>query len=524
MGGLAAIAGNALALGGFWQQVPSWLLSTVFHLSFILVLASYTVVHGVRPEAGSIATVARGDGDGDGGGLDDASPEPAIQDSGADTAKIDEVLQPTASNALASGALAPSAPLMPAAPDIANPLNAMSVPVGTGPANSVPAGAGTGEGEMLAGIGNSITNSLQGRLSAARRAQLVGLGGGSYASEDAVSQALKWLSEHQNSDGSWSFAHQTAPHCAGRCGNPGHQGQAPIASTALGVLPFLGAGETHRQGRYKRNVDMALHFLGRAMHQAGGNGSLWDPGGKMYSHGLASIALCEAYGMTRDNTLEGAAQKSIDFIVAAQDPIGGGWRYLRNFPDHEGDASVVGWQLMALKSASMAYLRVPADTIRKAGYFLDSVQDEDGAMYGYLAPGKGSATSAIGLLCRMYMGWERDRPALVRGVSILSQNGPSLDDSGPPRNNMYYNYYGTQVLHHYGGEEWKAWNEAMRDYLVGTQSKKGHEAGSWFFDGTDMGSTAGGRLYCTAMATMILEVYYRHLPLYTELSTRDKFK
>ena len=88
----------------------------------------------------------------------------------------------------------------------------------------------------------------------------------------------------------------------------------------------------------------------------------------------------------------------------------------------------------------------------------------------------------------MYMGWQHDRPALVRGVTILSQNGPSLDDSGPPRNNMYYNYYGTQVLHHYGGYEWTKWNAAMRDYLIATQSKTGHEAGSWFFEGTDLGS------------------------------------
>ena len=120
---------------------------------------------------------------------------------------------------------------------------------------------------------------------------------------------------------------------------------------------------------------------------------------------------------------------------------------------------------MALKSASMAYLNVPQDTIRKAGYFLDSVQTENGSLYGYTSAGRGSATSAIGLLCRMYMGWKHENPALIQGVQILSEAGPSLDDSGPPRNNMYYNYYATQVLHHYGGYEWVKWNGAMRDYL-----------------------------------------------------------
>jgi hypothetical protein len=519
---LVAIAGNTFALGGFWQQVPSWLLSTVFHLSFILILASYTVVGASKSQPGSLATVTRGDGDGgDGSGLDEAPIEPVAADSPPAGDQLDKVLQPTPAGSIDNETLASSSALLPTAPDIASPFT-MSVPVGKGGGGGVVGGTPDGHGDLLGGIGDSITGSLQGRLSAANRARLVGSGGGSLASEEAVAQSLKWLSEHQSADGSWNFAHNLAPHCAGRCGNPGRQAQAQIAATALGLLPFLGAGETHRQGHYKRNVDMGLRFLGRAMYQLGGNGSLWEPGGRFYGHGLAAIALCEAYGMTRDSTLEQAAQKSIDFIVAYQDPVGGGWRYFPQRPD--GDTSVVGWQMMALKSASMAYLKVPPDTIRKAGYFLDSVQQQDGAVYGYISPGNGSATSAIGLLCRMYMGWKHDRPALVHGVSILSENGPSLDNSGPPRNNMYYNYYGTQVLHHYGGYEWTNWNAAMRDYLIATQSKSGHEAGSWYFDGTDLGSSAGGRLYCTAMATMILEVYYRHLPLYSDLSTKDNFK
>ena len=33
----------------------------------------------------------------------------------------------------------------------------------------------------------------------------------------------------------------------------------------------------------------------------------------------------------------------------------------------------------------------------------------------------------------------------------------------------------------------------------------------------------GGRLYCTAMAAMILEVYYRYLPIYREQSIEEDF-
>jgi hypothetical protein len=169
----------------------------------------------------------------------------------------------------------------------------------------------------------------------------------------------------------------------------------------------------------------------------------------------------------------------------------------------------------------MAYLRVSEDTLRKTGYFLDSVQAQGGAVYGYQGPdAQRPTTTAIGLLCRMYLGWGREMRPLDRGVQILGTLGPSTDKSGM-RNNMYFNYYATQVMHHWGGTPWERWNVVMRDYLVRSQSTHGHELGSWYFDGADPGAGAGGRLYCTALAAMILEVYYRHMPLYRQQAVGD---
>ena len=154
-------------------------------------------------------------------------------------------------------------------------------------------------------------------------------------------------------------------------------------------------------------------------------------------------------------------QAAVNFIVFAQDPLGGGWRY---DPQTPGDTSVVGWQLMALKSAQMAYLRVPPATMRKAGYFLDHVQSDCGAVYGYQRPeSRRPATTAIGLLCRMYLGWKQDHEVLQRGVQMLGQLGPSTDKSKGMTNNMYYNYYATQVMHHIGGYPWQRWNSVMCD-------------------------------------------------------------
>jgi hypothetical protein len=76
-----------------------------------------------------------------------------------------------------------------------------------------------------------------------------------------------------------------------------------------------------------------------------------------------------------------------------------------------------------------------------------------------MEPGTTKATTAVGLLCRMYLGWKHDTPALERGVEFMARQGPSEND-------MYYNYYATQVMRHFGGDVWKMWNERMRELMV----------------------------------------------------------
>ncbi len=367
-------------------------------------------------------------------------------------------------------------------------------------------------GEMETGVvGNAAVGGLGGRRGAARQA-LVGSGGGSQQSEEAVARALNWLKRHQTPAGNWDFQHHRGP-CQGRCENQGRMGNALNGATAMAILPFLGAGQTHLEGDYKKLVKGGLAFLVNNQRVDRNGGSFVD-GGNFYSHGLASIAICEAYAMTNDKSLLLPAQRSIAFIVYAQDVQGGGWRYGVGQP---GDTSVVGWQLMALKSGHMGFLNIPQNVIAGVNHFLNTVQADNGAAYGYTGPGKRPSTTAIGLLMRMYLGWEHDVPALRRGVERLSKLGPSKKD-------MYFNYYATQVMHHFGGEPWDRWNQQMRDFLVNSQVRnpRSHEDGSWHFDYGHYSGT-GGRLYNTALATMILEVYYRHLPLYGESAAQGKF-
>lgn len=371
--------------------------------------------------------------------------------------------------------------------------------------------------DLLNKIGSTTGNNPLGGRGKAARARLVAQGGGNAASEAAVAMGLKWLAAHQNPDGSWSFDHGKCPRHQGPVNHPGNV-KSLTGATGMALLPFLGAGQTHKDGEYKETVYRGLHFLARSMKfDPNKGGDLQGQGGSMYCHGLAAITLCEAYALTQDKALMQPAQQSVNFIVYAQDKTGGGWRYN---PHQPGDTSVLGWQLMALKSAHLAYLKVPKQTIAGAINFLDSVQAQGsyGAYYGYLNPAKRSGTTAVGLLCRMYLGWKKGEPGLIEGVKYLSNLGPA-------KNNMYYNYYATQVLHHWGGDEWKKWNSVMRDQLVNTQIAKGSfvaEKGSWTPTHQHHGER-GGRLYETSMSVMTLEIYYRYMPLYKEAPAQDDF-
>ena len=367
--------------------------------------------------------------------------------------------------------------------------------------------------DMMATVG-AIGGSAGGLGGRAQAAKLAAAGGGGGDTEQAVDRSLKWIAIHQLPDGGWSFDFKACPSCGGKCsGSGGSRAKDRAGATAMALLPFLGRGYTHREGPYKATVEKGIAFL--AQRAVAGKGKAYDRAGNLYSQGLAGIALSECYAMSQDERLAAPAQLALNFIMQAQDPVGGGWRYE---PRQPGDTSAVGWQIMALKSGNMAFLQVNPLTVKKAIGFLNAVESQSGARYGYLDNSRFSpGLTAVGLLCRMYLGWKKDNPALLDGVAYLAKTGPTAD--------LYYDYYATQIMHHMEGEVWIAWNKRMKELLLKAQSNKDHEAGSWY-EGFSKGHApeAAGRLYCTSLATMILEVYYRHLPIYRTQVVDEEFK
>ena len=183
---------------------------------------------------------------------------------------------------------------------------------------------------------------------------------------------------------------------------------------------------------------------------------------------------------------------------------------------------------MALQSARASDTGIEIDdaTFKLADYFLDQATYKGrssnrnlrnlptGSLYTY-RPGEGTPTASMtaeALLCRMYLGWERDDPRVIEAIRwLLERNLPSSSEK-----NIYYWYYATQVMHHFGGQVWDVWNRRMREVLVSGQTTKGRRAGSWSPRGYEWGSQ-GGRIYVTSLSICTLEVYYRHLPIFKQI-------
>jgi hypothetical protein len=165
---------------------------------------------------------------------------------------------------------------------------------------------------------------------------------------------------------------------------------------------------------------------------------------------------------------------------------------------------------MALKSAQMANLRVPTDTLLGSRTWLDRVAGKGDQLgqFGYTGPNNlKPAMTAEALLCLQYLDVSRDDPQLQAGAKYLAQTLPR-----EKTNNSYYWYYATQFMFHLQGEPWQRWNKAMKPLLRDTQIKEGHQAGTW--EPGDQWENSGGRLLSTSLRILMLEVYFRHLPLY----------
>jgi hypothetical protein len=359
------------------------------------------------------------------------------------------------------------------------------------------------DGSLLLTEIPSAPNRMFAGRSGDLKARLLRKGGGTDATEEAVALGLQWLRRNQRADGSWSL-----------CGpyDSGARSENEVAATAMAMLAFMGAGSTHRDGQYNKELLKAARWLVKQQDRQGFMAARCDGHERMYAQAQAMIALCELYAMTGDSWIRPYAQASCDFACRAQSPQGG-WRYQ---PRLDSDTSVTGWFVMGLKSGAAGGLEVDPHVFDRVIVFLDSVSvssanDYYGSVgYSYMVGRPATpAMTAEGLLCRQYTGWHRNMPSMRSSLEAITQNHPI----NARERDVYYWYYATQALHHFGGPMWTRWNDDMKVVLPGSQEKRGNEKGSWPPQGDAWGRQAG-RLYTTCLSLYCLEVYYRHMPIY----------
>ena len=321
----------------------------------------------------------------------------------------------------------------------------------------------------------------------ARRNQAEGAGA-SGESEKAVELGLEWLAEVQYPDGHWDEGRDNTE-SKQETGNR----QYEVGITSLATLAFLGAGYTTGSGKYKKVVSKSLKWL---VEQQDKDGKFRQS--RYYEQGIATMALCEAYGMSRSGKLKKSATKGMEHILANMGPTGG-----YGYSGPGDDTHVTSFQVMALKSAKLAGLKVPQGSIKKLVAYYDRGLSKDGTTGYTSAAGGGSKTSArtaLGLFCRLFLDCSRKEVKVRQVADLIHAVGPQTHDE-------FQTYYGTYGMFQMQGKYWEDWNKQFRDPVIAMQvSEPEGLRGSW-------PRRHGGRVCTTAIYIMSLEVYYRYLPV-----------
>ncbi|MHC4210188.1 MAG: prenyltransferase/squalene oxidase repeat-containing protein [Planctomycetota bacterium] len=303
----------------------------------------------------------------------------------------------------------------------------------------------------------------------------------------AVSRGFVYLKSQQNIDGS------VGDRGRGRYGKH-------VGITSLCALAWMSDGNLPGRGEYGEQVARALEFV-LAHSTETGLLAADTSHGPMYGHGFAALFLGEIYGMNRDDKrVRDALVKAVDLIIGTQNDEGG-WRY--NPVPYDADISVTICQIMALRSARNAGIKVPKQTIDRAVEYVHRCQNADGG-FKYMLQAGGSAwpRTAGGVSSLFYAGIYHD-DSITRALDYLMRNALPGRRTAGQAHYYYGHYYAVQAMYLAGGEYWEKWWPAIRDELLAKQASNG----GW------LDHHAGGA-YATGMSLIILQMPKRYLPIF----------
>lgn len=331
----------------------------------------------------------------------------------------------------------------------------------------------------------------------------------------AAERGLDALTLLQQDDGSWlgdvgyklntgfEVIHPQVPH---------------VGVTALAGLAFLAGGHMPGEGPYGSVVEGALRFVLSTMEE---EGYLSANGTRMYSHAFATLFLAEVHGMEPSERTGEPLQRAIDLVVRSQNRHGG-WRY-QPFQE-DSDLSVTVCQVMALRAANNIGIRVPRSTIDRATQYVRASRVREDVAFPPLPGGypfgneRGSfryqdqmgartsfALTAAGVTTLYGAGIYADED-LRLGLDYLLRNQSALSRIFLAQSHYFYyygHYYAAQAMFLAGGRYWEEYYPRLRDELVRSQRA----------DGTWPNDVGPGPPFATAVATLLLELPYRYLPI-----------
>jgi squalene cyclase len=301
--------------------------------------------------------------------------------------------------------------------------------------------------------------------------------------EHVIQNALTYLVSKQTASGSWTSTN----------------GEFPIGITGYVVISFLANGHQPGKGPYGKNLSRAEDFLLSCVRSDGFIGGSYDTT-TMYEHGIATLALAETYGQTKNENLRAKLESAVKLIVKCQNDKGG-WRY-KPVNDQAADISVTVVQLVALRAAKNSGLDVPQSTIDKGLAFVRTCHDSSGGFTyqpGDHQPGFARTAAAIYSMhvCGVY-----DDPMIAPATAYLFK----AIDKDHIQWFTYGNNYAAPAMYMIGGETWKNWYGKVHAKLMKDVKKEGGTA-YWYGD-------TGGPVYSTAIAATVLAMPYHYLPLY----------
>jgi len=261
------------------------------------------------------------------------------------------------------------------------------------------------------------------------------------------------------------------------------------------MLAFLAHGEAPDEGKYGQVIRRTVDYI-VSTQEPNGLLSGQDKSSPMYSHGLATLALAEVYGMMDDPRVGPALKRAVGLIVSCQNSLGG-WRY--SVGSRDADTTVSGAQMVALRAAANAGMEVPEDTIKRGVAYYKRCYCPGGG-FGYQGPsGPNWARSGIGLLVLSLSGEHESSEAKTTAEWLFARGGVRRGES-----RFHYTcYYCSQATYQAGSKYWKRWNETTTPTIISMQQSDG----SW-------ASTGSGVVCDTAFALLALEIKYNYLPIY----------